>query len=72
MRFDILPSDLNRWYMAGRSMGVSEDKEFIEWMTVYYPECECCHHFNNGEPYWAVRGGDPEMQAMILLRWQDE
>lgn len=72
MKFKIMPSELNRWYIAGRSSGIKEDCEFREWMSDYYPECECRNHFNNGEPYWAVRGGDPGMQAMILLRWHDD
>lgn len=72
MKLLILPSELNRWHMAGRSRTFQEDTDFCEWMANFYPECECIHRFNDGDPFWSVRGGDPETQAMILLRWQDD
>lgn len=67
---DLGPS---RWHMIVK-FGEDRDNhvvnfEFKHWMAEHYPDCLCIHRFNNGDPYWELRGGDPSDQAFIAMRW---
>ena len=63
-----------RWHMSvwfANDDG-SVNWEFKKWMADNYPDCLCIHRFNNGEPYWELRGGDQMDQAFIAMRWGGE
>ena len=62
-----------RWHMTIRfTDNGTINFEFKQWMNDNYPDCLCIHRFNNGEPFWEVRGGDPSDQAFIAMRWGGE
>jgi hypothetical protein len=61
-----------RWHMTVKfesPVVAGIEFEFKKWMADNYPDCLCIHRFNNGDPYWEVRGGDPMDQAFIAMRW---
>jgi len=60
-----------RWHMTIRfdSFTSTATFEFKKWMSENYPDCLCIHRWNNGDPYWEVRGGDPIDQAFIAMWW---
>jgi hypothetical protein len=46
--------------------------QFEEWMKDNYPDCLCRYCFNYGDrPYYELRGGDPDDQTMIAMRWAE-
>jgi hypothetical protein len=61
-----------RWHMTIRFDNIYTNEvnfDFKQWMHENYPDCLCIHRFNNGDPYWELRGGDPADQAFIAMRW---
>jgi hypothetical protein len=63
-----------RWHMTIRfdSFTATVNFEFKKWMAENYPDCLCINRWNNGDPYWEVRGGDPLDQTFIAMRWGAE
>ena len=62
--------NIGRWILHLQSSRSHEENEtFKEWMDKNCSECMCIHRFNNGDPYWAIQGGDMNKRTLILLKW---
>ena len=58
-----------RWLLILKSKDYNEEVAFKDWMDEHCPECMCVKRFNDADPFWEVRGGEPRTQTLILLRW---
>jgi hypothetical protein len=72
MNLQSMESDLGRWHMRGTTGDLNESIRFKDWMDRLYPDCVYRWCFNNGIPYWEIRGGDTQAQVAIIMAWQDE
>ena len=63
--------DGSHWHMMCWPGTVSDD-DFGYWLITHYPTVQAQHRFNNGSPYWVLKGDNPKHQTMILLKWADE
>jgi hypothetical protein len=62
--------DGSHWHMMAWSPW-KPDREFGEWITQHYPNISAVNRFNNGNPYWILKGDNPRDQTLILMKWQN-
>lgn len=61
-----------RWHMTIWFPRSIPHGQFEEWMQENYPDCFCKWYINfGGDPYYEVRGGDPDDQMLIAMRWAE-
>ena len=72
MKFRVIEvDDGSHWHMMGWTRGWEWDKLFGDWLRDQFDNrVSAVNRFNNGNPYWILKGDNPRDQTLILMKWQ--
>ena len=57
--------------MMAWTRGWDGDKLFGDWLRDQFDNrVSAVNRFNNGNPYWILKGDNPRDQTLILMKWQ--